>query len=285
MKYISIALLATLACLSACQPKSPSPAAASDTAPVATVNGTPITREFFEFYIKGITNGKKPSDLTKEQRERALDTLVRAELVGQQAETDGTTKDPDIIDMLALQRLNVLQGAESEKYLKDKKPTEQELRAEYETQIALLPHQEYHARHILVATEPFAKKLIGDLEKGANFADLAKRESMDSSKDNGGDLGWMTPSGMVKPFADAVLALKPGEYTHSPVQTQYGWHIVELVETRDLAVPSFDSVHQRLEQMVAAKKFEAYADELLKNAKVVKTPEEAPAPSALKDLK
>jgi len=285
MKYLKIILLAMLACLAACQPKGSSPATPSDTAPVATVNGTPISREFFEFYIKGITNGKKPSDLTKEQRTLALDTLVRAELVAQQADKDGTTKDQDIVDMLELQRLNVLQGAESEKYLKDKKPTEQELRAEYETQIATLPHLEYHARHILVATEPFAKKLIEQLEKGASFTDLAKRESMDSSKDNGGDLGWMTPTGMVKAFADAVVALKPGEYTHQPVQTQYGWHIVQLVETRDLAAPAFDSVRQRLEQMVAAKKFKTYTDDLLKSAKVDKSAEEAPAPSASKDLK
>ena len=58
---------------------------------------------------------------------------------------------------------------------------------------------------------------------------------MDPSKDNGGDLGWFTPDRMDKSFADAVIALKPGEYTHKPVQTQYGWHVIELVDTRDVA--------------------------------------------------
>ena len=177
--------------------------------------------------------------------------------------------------MLELSRLNVLQQAVSEKYLKDKKPTEQELRAEYETQVAALPRLEYHARHILVATEQFADKLVTELEKGAKFEDLAKRESMDSSKDNGGDLGWFTPDRMVKPFADAVMALKPGEYTHTPVQTQYGWHVIKLEETRDLAPPPFDSVKQRLEQMVQAKKFKAYVDDLMKTAKVEKKLEPA----------
>jgi peptidyl-prolyl cis-trans isomerase C len=73
---------------------------------------------------------------------------------------------------------------------------------------------------------------------------------------------------MVKPFADAVVALKPGEYTKKPVQTQYGWHIIRLEETRDLAAPAFDSVRQRLEQLVQTKKFKAYTDELMKNAKI-----------------
>ena len=136
--------------------------------------------------------------------------------------------------MVELSRLNVLQQAVSEKYLKDKKATEQELRAEYETQVAAMPRLEYHARHILVATEQFADKLVAELDKGAKFEDLAKRESMDSSKDNGGDLGWFTPDRMVKPFADAVVALKPGEFTHTPVQTQFGWHVIKLEETRDL---------------------------------------------------
>ncbi len=94
---------------------------------------------------------------------------------------------------------------------------------------------------------------------------------MDPSKDNGGDLGWFTPERMEKSFADAVLALKPGEYTHKPVQTQYGWHVIQLVETREVAAPPFDSVRQRLEQVVQAKKFKAYTDELMRNAKIDKT--------------
>jgi len=93
---------------------------------------------------------------------------------------------------------------------------------------------------------------------------------MDSSKDNGGDLGWFTPDKMVKPFSDAVLALKPGEYTKKPIQTQYGWHVIELVETRDLQPPAYDTVRQRLEQVVQAKKIKAYTDDLERNAKIEK---------------
>lgn len=273
MKMSRIGLLLGLVAVAACQRQAPSAAGASnasEAAPVATINGTPISREFFEFYVKGISGGKSPNDLTAEQRELALDNLVRAQLVAQRAEQDGLLKEKETADMLELSRLNVLQQTASERYLKSRKPTEEELHAEYELQIAGLPHQEYHARHILVATETFARKLIEQLDKGANFADLAKRESMDSSKDNGGDLGWFTADRMVKPFASAVMALKPGEYTRTPIQTQYGWHVIRLDDTRPLTAPTYESVRQRLVQIVEQKKFRAYTDDLMKNAKIEK---------------
>lgn len=268
MNYRRIVVMAVaLGALAACQPKGGTAGSADTSAVLATVNGTPITENFFDFYIKTVA-GKPSSALTPEQRTTALDGLIRAELVAQQAEKDGITKTADTEDALELMRLNVLQQTMSERYLKDKRPTEQELRQEYETQVANLPKLEYHARHILVATEPFAQKVIERLEKGEKFEDIAKKESMDSSKDNGGDLGWFTPDRMVKPFAEAVVSLKPGEYTHKAVQTQYGWHVIQLVDTRDLSPPPFDQVKQRLEQVVQTKKFKAYTDDLLSKAKV-----------------
>jgi peptidyl-prolyl cis-trans isomerase C len=283
MNYSRVLVLAAaLGALAACQSKGGGTTASTgDTSPtLATVNGTTITQNFFDFYVKAIA-GKPASALTPDQHDQALDNLIRVELVAQQARKEGVDKTADTEDLLELTRLNVLQQTMSERYLKDKKPTEQELRAEYETQVSNLPKLEYHARHILVATQPFAQKVVERLEKGGKFDDIAKQESMDSSKDNGGDLGWFTPDRMVKPFADAVVSLKPGEYTHTPVQTQYGWHVIQLVETRDLAPPPYDQVKQRLEQVVQAKKFKAYTDDLMHNAKVDKKAEAAaPAPKA-----
>jgi len=271
MNYARILLLAGLVGLASCQPKGDSSLSTPvDNSPaVATVNGTNISQNFFDQYIKAIT-GKSSAELTQEQRTQALDNLIRAQVVGQQAVKDGVDKVPETAAMLELTRLNVLQQAVAEKYLKDRKPTEQELRSEYETQVSQLSKQEYHAKHILVATEPFAQKVIDRLGKGEKFEDVAKKESMDSSKDNGGDLGWFTPDKMVKPFSEAVLALKAGEYTRKPIQTQYGWHVIELVETRDLQPPAYDSVRQRLEQVVQAKKIKAYTDDLERSAKIEK---------------
>ena len=279
MKSHRMILLAVAAALlAACSQKGTQDATTSKSPPVAIVDGKTIDRDLYEFYAKGIAN-KPSSELTPEQRDQVLDNLVRANVIAEQAEKDGTAKEANTAALLELQRLNVLQQAVSEKYLKDRKPTDQELRAEYETQVAQLPKLEYHARHILVATEQFAGKIVAELEKGAKFEDVAKRESMDS-KENGGDLGWFTPDRMVKPFADAVAALKPGEYTHAPVQTQYGWHSIKLEETRDVAPPQFDQAKQRGEQMVQGKKFKAYVDDLMKTAKVEKKLENVPAGGA-----
>ena len=265
-----------LLALAACKPQSGSDSSANVGPPVATVDGQPIGKDLYEFYVKGLA-GKPSSELSAEQRDQALDNLVRAQAIADEAVKEGLAKDTNTAALIELSKLNVLQQALSEKYLKDKKATEQELRAEYETQVSAMPRLEYHARHILVATSTFADKIEADLAKGAKFEDVAKRESMDSSKDNGGDLGWFTPDRMVKPFSDAVVALKPGEFTKTPVQTQYGWHIIKLEETRDLSPPAFDTVKQRLDQVVQGKKFKNYVDGLMKVAKVEKKLETAPA--------
>ena len=221
---VTAAALATLAALAACQPKTAATSGPADTSPpVATVNGTPITRDLYEFYIKGIT-GKSSADLTPQQRSAALDNLIRGRLTGEQAVKDGLDKSGDTAFLLTLTRLNVLEQAESDKYLKDKQATDEELHKEYEAQISQMPKLEYHARNIVVSTEAFAQSIIGQLDKGAKFDEVAKKESMDpAAKNNAGDLGWFTPERMIPELSAAVLTLKPGDYTHTPVKSQYGW--------------------------------------------------------------
>jgi len=273
MKHLRIlGLTAALVALAACQQNSSTTGQSSSSSPaasptVATVDGTPIDRDAYEFYIKGIT-GKTSSDLSPEQRTQALDNLIRAQLLSQQAEKQGLDKQPETAQLIKMERLNILEQALSQKVLGDKQPTDDELKTEYDAEVAKLPKTEYHARHILVATQPFAEKIVDRLKKGEKFEDLAKAESMDSSKTNGGDLGWFTLDHMVKPFADAVGNLKNGQYTTDPVQTQYGWHVIQLLGTRPVSPPPFDQVKQRLVQVVQAKKFRAYTDGLLKQAKV-----------------
>jgi peptidyl-prolyl cis-trans isomerase C len=274
MKLFRISLFSLgVMSLAACQPgtgtTSTSSAPAADT--VATVNGTPISRNLFNFYIKGALQGKAdPATLTQQQKDEALDNLVRAELVVQQADKNGLTKDPQTADLIELSRMNAIQQAFSENFVKENKPTDAELKKEYDLQVAQLPHTEYHVEHILVANADTANSLIATLGKGGKFEDLAKKSSSDSSKDQGGDLGWQTPERMVKPFSDAMVALKPGEYTHVPVQTQYGWHVIKLVDTRPLTPPAFDAVKDRVAQIVLGKKFKAYVDGLLAKSQIDK---------------
>jgi peptidyl-prolyl cis-trans isomerase C len=269
-RALVVALL--LPALAACTPPKastgPSLALGSGT-PVATVNGVTVGQDFYNFYVKRVTNGKTPADLTPEQRAEVLDTLIRAELLAQQV-VPKEGPDADTTQLLQLVQLQVLQQVASDK--KVPKPTDQELREAYEKAITGAPKLEYHARHILVATQPFAQKIVERLDKGEKFEDIAKRESMDaSSKDKGGELDWFTAQTADPAIVDAVGPLKKGEYTHTPVQTRYGWHVLLLVETRDAAPPpTFESVRPRLEQFVGQQKLKNYTDDLMRNAKIEK---------------
>ncbi|HXY97007.1 MAG TPA: peptidylprolyl isomerase [Steroidobacteraceae bacterium] len=272
-------LTAAVGALGACQPKASAPADTSP--PVATVNGQPISRDLYEFYVKSVT-GKTSADLSADIRGKLLDNLVHGEVIAQQAAKEGLDKSGDTAYILELSRLNVLGQAVGDHYLKDKKPTDAELHAEYDAYVAASPKNEYHARHILVATEPFAEKIVQRLGRGEKFEDLAKAESMDPSKSNGGDLSWIRPESVPPEFMKAVESLKPGEYTKTPVQTTFGWHVVQLVETRPLAPQSFDQRKQRIEQEIERKKFKDYIDDLMRTAQVSKTLDQGSAGAAAK---
>lgn len=277
MKTYKLLPLAAACALAACAksgaPAQTSAAGAGNPAdkPVAMVNGTPISRDMFEYFVKSTAN-KPSAELTADERNQALDNLIRGELVAQQAEKEGLQNTADINSALQLSHLEILEQAGAEHYLADKKPTDAELQAEYDQQVAAIPKTQYHARHILVATQEEAQQIITQLKHGAKFEDLAKKDSIDSSKDQGGDLGWFSSSSMVKPFADAVASLKKGEITPAPVQTQYGWHVIQLLDTRETQVPPLDQVKDRVSQLVESKKFHAYEDQLMKTAQIQKNP-------------
>ena len=131
--------------------------------------------------------------------------------------------------------------------------TEAKVHAAYDKEYAGKPgEEEVHARHILVATEAEAKDIIAQLDKGADFATLAKQHSTDGCAAQGGDLGFFTKDDMVAPFADAAFALKPGQWTQTPVQTQFGWHVIELVARRTQPTPTFEDVTDQMRQQMIA---------------------------------
>src|SRR5580692_12977759 len=232
--------------------------------PVAIVDGTPISRDAFDDYLKGLLRGKPVTDVTAEEKNQVLDQMINMQLIAAQAEKDGMEKDPDVATRVALLRTQILADAAAQKYVKNNEPSDQELHAAYD---AATDKTEYHASHILVPTKEKAVALIKKLNKGAKFEDVAKAESTDNSKANGGDLGWFTTARMVKPFGDAVKSLKKGDTTTEPVQTQYGWHVIKLVDTRDAP---FDQYKGQLTSGIMQKKFQDYIDSLKKTAKIEK---------------
>jgi peptidyl-prolyl cis-trans isomerase C len=267
-KIVPAALLAATIAAAGCAEgqtsKAVAPAAVDA---VATVNGEPISRDVWNLYVKTRNRGTSPDELTDEQKKENLDGLIEMYVASQQADKDGlgAGEDGARIELMKRSALAELLG---QKVLGDKEPTPEELKAEYDKQIEKMPKIEYHARHILVDSEAKARELIAKLDSGSDFATLAKENSSDSSAKEGGDLGWFAASRMVKPFADAVEALEKGSYTKDPVQSQFGWHVIRLDDTRPLTPPTYEAVSQQLGQLVKQEKFQAYLDDLMKTAKV-----------------
>jgi peptidyl-prolyl cis-trans isomerase C len=288
MKVTRLLALGTVLALAACSKTATDKPAETTAAPAApplvTVNGKAISTKLFEDYVLAVAR-KPASEVSQEDRDQIKENLVRIVLIAEQAEKDGLTRDPEVATRLELSRLNLLQQASAQKYLKDRTPSDAELRAEFEAQVAATPLIEYHARHILVGSPDIAQKVIDQLKGGADFGNLAKRVSADKgSAVKGGDLDWFSPAAMDKNFSDSLALLKNGEYTKTPVQTQYGFHVIQLLGTRDRTPPAYEDVKDRLGQIVMAKKFKVYSDEMIKNAKIepplAGTPAAAPAPAA-----
>jgi peptidyl-prolyl cis-trans isomerase C len=276
----TFALAATAALsLSACDEAGKPAAATPKSPPIATVNGKPISAEAFDIWVQSQVQ-KKASELTPEQHKQAVDAIVNLYVTAQAAEKEGIAKNPDTAARLELDRMNILANSLFEQKVKDTQPTEQDLRAEYDRQIASMPKQEYRARHILVPTEEAAKAALAEIQGGAKFEDVARKVSTDGSKDQGGDLGWFAPGQMVKPFADAVQKLAKGEMTAAPVQTDFGWHVIRVEDTRPIEPPAFDQVKDRLGPMAQQRQLREYVENLRKTAKVEIKAEKplAPAP-------
>jgi peptidyl-prolyl cis-trans isomerase C len=278
------ALVAAVTLLAACNkaPENATPATTASAVPVvAVVNGVSLTRPEFDIYEKNLLRNAKVQSLTADQQNQVLDDLITMQIMAAQGEKDGLENDADTKAQLALLHMRVLADAESQKFVKSQTPSDADLHAEYEAAISQMDKNEYHARHILVASKEEAEQIIKKLKSGAKFEDLAKSQSTDTgSKNNGGDLGWFTTSRMVKPFADAVKSLKKGEVSPTPVQTQYGWHVIQLEDTRDASPPPFDQVKPQLTDAVMRKKLQADVEDLKKQAKIEKKPDALPAPAA-----
>ncbi|HHI70109.1 MAG TPA: peptidylprolyl isomerase [Rhodobacteraceae bacterium] len=159
--------------------------------------------------------------------------------------------------------------------------TDEALQAAYDERYANAdPETEYNASHILVETEDEAKAIKKQLEEGADFAELAKEKSTGPSGPNGGELGWFSKGMMVKPFEDAVVTMKAGDIS-DPVQTQFGWHIVKLNETRLKDKPTLDDVKDELEAELQGKLMEEIIDKMVKSADVKRAEEGSIPTSAL----
>jgi peptidyl-prolyl cis-trans isomerase C len=197
-----------------------------------------------------------------------LDRMVDGILVTKAGRKEHLDQDPELQSRLKLYEDRLVQEAYLGRAIKSAE-TDDRLKARYETFVKDKADQdEVHARHILVKTEAEAKSIIAELDKGADFAALAKQHSTDPGAGSGGDLGYFTRNNMVKEFADAAFALPAGQYTKTPVKTEFGWHVIKVEDHRAGKPPSFEEARQEVSQLVAHDAVDAKLKELRGAAKV-----------------
>ena len=233
---------------------------------VAVVNGKPIPSSRVDAVVKQVVaQGQQPD--SPQLREMIKKDLIGREVLMQEAENKGFGKDAAVKQQIENARQAIVINALVGDYLKKNPVTDADIKAEYDRFVAQSGDKEYHVRHILVGTEAEAKDIIAKLKGGAKFEELAK-VSKDGSAANGGDLDWASPASYVKPFSDAMVALKPGQITQTPVQSQFGFHVIKLEETRPTKLPALEEVKGQVAESLQQKKLAAYRDELMKKAKI-----------------
>jgi peptidyl-prolyl cis-trans isomerase C len=164
------------------------------------------------------------------------------------ARKEGLQDDPAVKKQIARAEDATLQNA---LFSRDIGPqvTEAKVKERYEATVANKPgEEEVHAAHILVAKEDDAKSIIAELDKGGDFAALAKAHSTDPGAAQGGDLGFFKKADMLPEFSAAAFALEPGKITQEPIHTQYGWHVIKLIERRTAPAPTFEQAHDQIRQ-------------------------------------
>ena len=235
--------------------------------PVATVDGKGIPQEYADALL---TEQKAKGTEDSEQLRGAVrEELVRREILRQAAVEKGLDKKPEVKTQIELAQQAVIIRAYLQDFVATNQVTDADVRKTYDEMKGRLGDTEYKVRHILVDDEAKARALIAQLGKGESFEDLAKANSKDpGSKEKGGELGWSNPGMYVPEFSDAMVKLEKGETTAEPVKSNFGYHIIQLEDTRQLEAPDFEKIAPQLTQRLQAQRLEQHIMKLRTEAKV-----------------
>jgi peptidyl-prolyl cis-trans isomerase C len=210
------------------------------------------------------------AQVPEESRKAAiLNALIDVKLLAAKGEAAGIEKEPSFVARMQFLRERALHNAYFQENALNK-VTDEEVKARYDKEVAAMPpQQELHAMHILVKSKEEADKIIKELEAGKDFGELAKANSTDpSAAQNGGDLGFFAKGQMVPEFEAAVFAMKDGEFTKVPVQTQFGFHVIKRVEERNVPAPEFKDVEGQVRQLVVREKYAALIEDARKGVTI-----------------
>lgn len=234
--------------------------------PIAKVNGKPIPATRAQVILSSqLAQGQTK---TPELEAAIKEELVRREVLAQEAAKKGFDKKPEVQAQMELARQGVLIAAYLNDYVRNLKIADEEIKKEYDGIKSALGDKEYKARHILVDSEGEAKDIIAKLKAGGKFEELAKNSKDPGSAARGGDLGWANKASFVPPFAEAMVKLEKGKFTETPVHTNFGWHVIQLDDVRELKAPSLDEVKPQIIQRLRNQAVERHVAELRNKAKV-----------------
>ncbi|GGC00740.1 peptidylprolyl isomerase [Oxalicibacterium flavum] len=231
---------------------------------LAVVNGKNVPSSRADAMIKQMAAQGQQD--TPELRAMVKEELINREILIQEADKLGLANNADVKAQMEIARQSILIRALVADYLKKNPVKDADIKAEYDKFRAQASDKEYHARHILVETEDEAKSIIAKLKGGAKFEDLAKQSKDPGSAANGGDLDWAAPSAFVKPFSDAMVSLKKGQLLETPVQTQFGYHVIRLDDVRAAKIPTLEEVKPQVAESLQQRKLQAYQQELRSKA-------------------
>ncbi|WP_456406268.1 peptidylprolyl isomerase [Thiolapillus sp.] len=248
---------------------------------LVTINGQPVTNiEVLAF--NALQGGQNRLD-SQQAQVQLLNQLVNTTLLAQMARNNGVDKLPQVAAALKMAEVQVLAEAQVNSFFEKNPISDEEIEIAYKQKFTPENLQEYKVRHILVKEEQEAKDIIAALEKGEDFVELAKKHSLDSSKDAGGELGWVGRNQVVKPFGDAMASLEKGKHTTQPVQTQFGWHVIDILDVRTQEPPPLDQVKEQFKLQIQQQKLAQMVTELRSTAKIeVAGAENDQAPAAEK---
>jgi len=223
--------------------------------------GVTFSQDVFNMYLESRTQ-KPAAQATDQERAAVRSELTDLYLLSEQPRAKELSENPRLKAQIELQTRAIKAQAVATDFLSRNQATEEEIQSAYEDEVANAPKQEFKARHILVPTQSEALDLVTALDGGADFAELAKEKSTGPSGPNGGDLGWFPPERMVPEFSAAVAALSDGAYTKSPIQTQFGWHVILREDSREAAPPTLESVRDVVKQRIEQQKLQNYIESL-----------------------
>jgi len=241
------------------------PAFAADKS-AAMVNGVSIPQSRIDMRVQ--TAGAQGQPDSPELRKAVREDLINLEVLSQTAIKLGLDKDAEVKAQIEIAKQSILAGAFVQNFAKRNPISDELLKKEYDNLKVSVGSKEYKARHILVETETEAKDIISQLGKKAKFEKLAAKSKDVGSAEKGGQLDWAVPSNYVAPFSNAMTTLKKGEYTKEPVQSQYGWHVIQLDDIRDLKVPPFEELKGQLQQRMQQQNVQKEVAELRAKSKI-----------------